>query len=188
MAFTILFIDVHFFVTLLFEIDAILVFSIMIVMTMLIIPLVILNFVSKKRSVFQLFVIQGIELVLISTIWFCILFVKTWCDDIILTKWHVVTASIMMLMILCAIVFRVRKLYNYSPKKEKVFLYSGIFTIGMSIMFILRQILRSVGAEITSTILGHGFIVLGATFLMMASMAFLNALVVKKYGFIVNNN
>ena len=33
MAFTILFIDVHFFVTLLFEIDAILVFSIMIVMT-----------------------------------------------------------------------------------------------------------------------------------------------------------
>lgn len=184
-AFTILFIDVHFFVTALFKVNSILVLSIMIVMTALIIPVVALNIICKKLSVFQLFVIQGINSTLIAAIWFCILLVKNQCNDIVLTKWHIVTASVMMLILLSAIVFRVYKLYNYSPKKKKTILYSGIFATGMGITFILRQILRNIGTEITDVLLSHGFIVLCAIFLMVSSMAFLNAFVVKKYRFIV---
>lgn len=184
--FTILFVDVHFFVTELFKVNAILVFLIMIVMTTFIIPLVILNIISKKLSVFQLFVIQGMNSILIAAIWFCILLVKNNCNYIELNKWHIVTVSIMMLLLLCAIVFRVYKLYNYSSKKKKTILYTGIFTMGMGITFILRQILSRLGKEITNTILEHGLIVLCGIFLIVSSMAFLNALVVKKYRFIVH--
>lgn len=184
--FTILFVDVHFFVTELFKVNAILVSLIMIVMTTFIIPLVILNIISKKLSVFQLFVIQGMNSILIAAIWFCILLVKNNCNYIELNKWHIVTVSIMMLLLLCAIVFRVYKLYNYSSKKKKTILYTGIFTIGMGITFILRQILSRLGKEITNTILEHGLIVLCGIFLIVSSMAFLNALVVKKYRFIVH--
>ena len=184
--FTILFIDLHFFVTELFNVNAILVLSTMIVMTIFIIPLVILNIISKKLSVFQLFIIQGINSALIAAIWFCILMVKNNCNDIALNKWHIVTASVMMLLFICAIVFRVYKLYNYSSKNKKMTLYLSIFTVGISITFILRQFLSRLGKELTNTILGHGLIVLCAIFLMVSSMAFLNAFIVKKYRFILN--
>jgi len=186
MTFTILFIDMHFFVTSLYKIKTTLVFSIMIIMTVLIIPLGILNFLNKKPSVFQLLVIQGIDLTSIAAIWFCILFVKSKCNDILLNKWHIVTTSIMILVLIIVIVFRVHKLYKPSPKKKKSILYMGLFGIGMSIIFILRQFLRELGKETINVILSHGFIILSGIFLMLSSVVFLNAFVVKKHSFAID--
>lgn len=184
--FTILFIDLRFFVTELFKVNAILVFSIMILMTTFIIPLVIFNIISKKLSVFQLFVIQGMNLALIAAIWFCILIVENNCNDIALNKWHIVTVSVMMILLICAMVSRVYKLHNYSSKNKKTILYAAFFNIVMGITFILRQILSRLGKELTNTILGHGLIVLCTIFLIASSMAFLNAFVVKKYKLVLN--
>ena len=184
--FTILFLDVHIWVTSLYEINPGICFSIIIVLTLLIVVLALLNFYSKRSSAFQLYIIQGVVLALNATVWFCILVLRSLDGSVQLNKGHLITASIMLLIWIGAIAYRAYRLHKKRPKKSKNVIYIGGFSVGLVIMFILRRGLDNFENDITNLVLSHGCIILGVIFLMISTMVLFNAFVAKKYRFMIS--
>lgn len=181
LAFTILFVDIHFLVTLNLSKDNLIWFSIGIFLTLLVIPFVVIYIRIRKMAIYQILFFQGILFVANSLVFFYLLFVKAYTKNFFLDYHQLVTMFIMFVFLVLALIYRRYLLKHNFKQKSKPVMYIGVFNASFGLITILRPFLKGIDKKAKNEILSHALIVLAFLFLILALVMFQNTRIAFKH-------
>lgn len=180
-AFTVLFVDLHFFITSGITKGNGLWLFINAVLTILIIPLFI--FCKKKdMKITQIFLLESIIIFGISVVFAYLLLFECITKSYVLSALHFVLILVMLSLLVLALCYRQRLLKKGKNKKQlKKQIYFAVYPLGLGVSFCLRLISKN--SDIKNDVLSCSLIFLASLFLIIASIDFQNFIICKRYNF-----
>ena len=180
-AFTVLFVDLHFFIISGISKGNELWLFINAVLTILIIPLFI--FCKKKdMKITQIFLLESIIIFGISVVFAYLLLFECITKSYVLSALHFVLILVMLSLLVLALCYRQRLLKKGKNTKQlKKQIYIAIYPLGLGVSFCLRLISKN--SDIKNDVLSCSLIFLASLFLIIASIDFQNFIICKRYNF-----